>query len=151
MVRFIVAFYDSNSKTTYIRSSKMKFIRTHINLKLFWFLMALHILNLSVDVQDPQPEGVPEDLSYNDMESVVEIILEQVLGIENAIPEYEEDDSGHNVIVKSNFQPIFYQQQLAMDFMLDNGDIAIKHNMFLYFDNYSEQFHPEIVPPPPKA
>lgn len=113
--------------------------------------MALHILNLSVDVQDPQPEGVPEDLSYNDMESVVEIILEQVLGIENAIPEYEEDDSGHNVIVKSNFQPIFYQQQLAMDFMLDNGDIAIKHNMFLYIDNYAEQFHPEIVPPPPKA
>jgi hypothetical protein len=46
-----------------------------------------------VDTPDPQPENVPEDLTYNDMESVVEIVLEQVLDINNAIAEKDDTDT----------------------------------------------------------
>lgn len=55
--------------------------------------MALYLLNISVDSPDPYPEHIPEDLSFNDQESIVEIIVEKVLGFENAIEEYDDHDS----------------------------------------------------------
>jgi len=125
-------------------------MRSHPGLRIFCFLMALHILNLSVDSPDPRPNHIPEDLNFNDMESIVEIVLEQVLDIEDAIPEQEDDDTSHGLLMKTNFQPVFFQQQIGIEFM-SGGDIAILHKNFFYYDPYSEQFHPEVVPPPPKA
>ena len=55
--------------------------------------MALHLINISVDTADPTPEHIPEDLSINDQESVVEIVLEQLLGYEDAIKEYDDHDT----------------------------------------------------------
>lgn len=55
-------------------------------------LLALYLLNFSVDSLDAQPDHVAEDLSYNDIESMYELILEAVLGIENAVEEHEEHD-----------------------------------------------------------
>ncbi|WP_052958689.1 hypothetical protein [Maribacter thermophilus] len=129
----------------------MKFVRKHINLRLFWFLMALHILNLSVDSPDPQPNYIPEDLSYNDMESIVEIVLEELLGIENAVPEQEDDDTNNSLMVKLNFQPVLCQERSLSEFMFASDDIAVRHSIFFYHDAYAEQFHPEIIPPPPKV
>ena len=59
--------------------------------------MGLYLLNNSVDTADPNPEHIPEDLSINDQESIVEIIIEKVLGFENAIEEYDDNDTeDHN-------------------------------------------------------
>lgn len=59
--------------------------------------MGLYLLNISVDTADLNPENIPEDLSFNDQESIVEIVVEQVLGYENAIKEYDDHDSeDHN-------------------------------------------------------
>lgn len=55
--------------------------------------MGLYFLNTSVDTIDPNPEYIPEDLSINEQESVVEILLEKVLGFENAIVEYDDHDT----------------------------------------------------------
>ncbi len=55
--------------------------------------MGLYLLNISVDTADPNPEHIPEDLSINDQESIIEIIVEQVLGYGNAIKEYDEHDT----------------------------------------------------------
>ncbi|WP_422104094.1 hypothetical protein [Winogradskyella sp.] len=55
--------------------------------------MGLYLLNISVDTPDPNPEYIPEDLSINDQESIVEIIIEQILGFENAIKEYDDHDT----------------------------------------------------------
>lgn len=55
--------------------------------------MGLYLLNISVDTADPNPEHFPEDLSINDQESIIEIIIEQVLGYENAIIEYDDHDN----------------------------------------------------------
>jgi hypothetical protein len=128
----------------------MKFIREHIGFKLLWLVMALHILNCSVDSPDPQPESVPEDLSYNDMESIVEIILEQGLDIQNAIPEHEDQDTDDNGS---------FSIKKGVDFFVSNKFLKIVFNrsfvdlasIRVYDEQYSEQFHPEIVPPPPKA
>lgn len=59
--------------------------------------MGLYLLNISVDTADPNPEHIPEDLSLNDQESIVEIVVEKVLGFEDAIKEYDDHDTeDHN-------------------------------------------------------
>ncbi len=115
-----------------------------------WFVLALHILNCSVDTADAQPENVPEDLSYNDMESVVEILLEQVLGIDNAIAETDDadTDAGGTFSIKKGVDFSYHQSPIKSLFCYNS--IAISKHI-LYKENYSKQFHPELTPPPPKA
>ena len=59
--------------------------------------MGLYLFNISVDTTDPNPEHIPEDLSFNDQESIVEIVVEKVFGFEDAIKEYDDHDTeDHN-------------------------------------------------------
>ena len=59
--------------------------------------MGFYLLNLSVDISDPMPEHIPEDLSINDQESIIEIVIEKIIGYEDAIKEYDDHDSeDHN-------------------------------------------------------
>jgi len=55
--------------------------------------MGLYLLNISADTEDPNPQHIPEDLSINDQESIIEIIVEQVLGYEDAFKEYDDHDT----------------------------------------------------------
>ncbi|HKK75899.1 MAG TPA: hypothetical protein VJ953_12555 [Saprospiraceae bacterium] len=72
-------------------------IRNSVLTKILWALIGLHLLNISVDTADPNPEHIPEDLSINDQESIIEIVLEKVLGYEDAIKEYDDHDTeDHN-------------------------------------------------------
>lgn len=64
--------------------------------KCLWGLMAVYLFNISIDPADPNPEHIPEDLSFNDQESIVEIVLEQFMGFEDAIKEYDDNDSDNN-------------------------------------------------------
>jgi hypothetical protein len=112
--------------------------------------MALHVINCSVDAPDPQPENIPEDLSYNDMESIVEIVLEQVLKIENAISEKDDvDTDGDNGLnLKKGFDFSYHQSSLKR--LSCYISIVVGKHAF-YKEKYSEQFHSELIPPPPKA
>lgn len=56
--------------------------------------MSLYFLNISVDSADPYPEHISENLSINDQESVIEIVIEKILGYEDAIEEYDDNDAG---------------------------------------------------------
>lgn len=72
-------------------------IKNSVFTKIFWGLIGLYLLNISVDTADSNPEYIPEDLSINDQESVVEIVVEKILGYENAIKEYDDNDTeDHN-------------------------------------------------------
>ena len=67
--------------------------RLHVNLtRLVCLLLALHFLNLSIDSRDPNPDAIPEDLSFNDIESVTEFFAEIVLNRVNAFAEHDERD-----------------------------------------------------------
>jgi hypothetical protein len=109
--------------------------------------MALHILNYSVDTPDAQPDYIPEDLTYNDMESILEVLLENVFGIQNAIAEHDENDTG-SFEIKKQFS-FFYHTKFKINQIFDNGLTVIVSNN--YFVKFPSLFHPEIVPPPPKA
>lgn len=56
------------------------------------FLQIFLIFNYSIDVSDPHGDAIKEDLSVNDIESITELILEQVFDLENFVPEHDEDD-----------------------------------------------------------
>jgi hypothetical protein len=68
--------------STYVRSYRI-----------FCLLFALHFLNLSIDSKDRHPDFIPEDLSFNDIESVTEFIAEVVFGWHDAFQEHDEDDT----------------------------------------------------------
>jgi len=108
--------------------------------------MAFHIFNTSVDRSD----NVPKGLANNDMESIVEIILEQVLNIDYAIAEKGKctTDGGFGFAIEDNMELFMPHQTLTIIYPIYPVRID---NSFAYQEQYSEQFHPEIVPPPPKG
>lgn len=112
-------------------------------------MMALHMLNICVDMPDAQPESVPEDLTINDMESVVEIVLEKGFEIDNAIEEHDEPDESNT----GNFEMIkdfkLYSNPLTSNFI--NPNAAAAKTFIIYNDFHYSSFINEITPPPPKA
>lgn len=101
--------------------------------------MALYLFNISVDSRDKGPDYLPEDLSINDQESIVEIIVEQVLGYENAIVEYDDPDGPSNNKKKSGkidfnycfpeieLKSFLHLKQLKPNFPENSGLLCLGH------------------------
>lgn len=64
--------------------------------RLVCLLLAIIFLNFSVDPRDRLAVTLPEDLSVNDMESLLELALEDIMGIDDCIPESDENDLEKN-------------------------------------------------------
>lgn len=65
--------------------------------RFFCLLLALHLVNLSIDVQDrTMPIGKTianrEDLSINKIESISEFLLEECFGVHDAVPEHDDPE-----------------------------------------------------------
>jgi len=128
---------------------KMQRFRHHIIFRLICLMLAFHIFNCSVDTPDAKPEYIPEDLTYNDIESVAELVLEKVLNIENAIAEHDENDTEDGNSFDLKKEVVYcHQSEVRNDKNFNKGlsIIAVTY----YEEQYCSQFHPEIVPPPPK-
>lgn len=127
----------------------MNFIRTNIVGKIICFLFALHVLNISVDPPDPDPEWVPEDLSVNEMESISEIICEQILHIDNAFPEQDDqDNTDHGAPAAFQIIPLVNtcQPLLSVIPVPNSFPIHVKTN-----ESFYKQPTMEILSPPPNA
>jgi hypothetical protein len=88
----------------------MKKKRSHNSLwhRLFCLLMAFYVINVSIDAPDgyvsPNGHGeYHEDLSINEIESFSELILEDIFGLHDAIPEHDEADGEEDQITKIFF------------------------------------------------
>jgi hypothetical protein len=119
--------------------------------RFLWFVMAVHIFNCSVDNPDQFPNSVPEDLSFNEMESVLEIILEQLCGIEDAISEYDENDAEEKSTTDSFKKLVkFCSRPSSAVYTFHPSPVST-----LQIGEYSEGFYlqhkPVPVAPPPKA
>lgn len=85
-------------------------IRNTTLIRLTCGLLGLYLLNISVDTKDLYPEHISEDLSINDQESLIELVIEKVLGFENAFKEYDDNDSQeHNKNSSHQLKQVFYQ------------------------------------------
>lgn len=111
--------------------------------------MGLYLLNISVDAPDITPQQIPEDLSFNDQESIIEIVIEKVLGYEDAIKEYDDNDTEDHNKKKDVKIDLLYSHTT----LLKSTNKLFKKNVnqfFNYNNHYSSGFI-EIDSPPPKV
>lgn len=125
----------------------MKIIRQHFLARFLCGLVAAIILNLSVDAPDLHDNSVPEDLTYNDIESVVEWVAEEVCDIEDALPEHDDTDQNNPLKLNKKFE-FFYEIQLAV------ATPSLAKPFLESLRNFSDpNFHPqtahdELIQPP---
>lgn len=110
--------------------------------------MGLYMLNISVDTADPNPQHIPEDLTFNDQESIIEVILEQILGYENAIQEYDDNDTEDHNTKKPNLKidlinHLSKVDHLAIGFLKRSGNNFNDRNNAIL-----KGFHDLDIPPP---
>lgn len=123
-------------------------IRNSVFNKILWGLMGLYLLNISVDTADPDPEHITENLSINDQESIVEIVVEKILGYENAIKEYDDHDTeDHNK--KANVK-IDLATHFIVDNALNQSFIETTSQKFLDYNTYVTNGFQKLDIPPPK-
>ena len=111
--------------------------------------MAFYLLNICVDNPDAQPNHIPEDLSFNDQESLIEIFVEKILGYENAIAEYDDHDpEEHNKSKKSRIDNF-----LPQDTLCKNPDQSKENRKQQFADlpGTLPRGYLEIDSPPPKS
>ncbi len=124
----------------------MQIFRNNKTLRYFSLIIGLVILNISVDSPDFNKK-FPEDLNLNDQESIVEIVIEKILGFENAIPEYEDSDS-ENQLVKKDFSLDNYVLDKKSEVFFD---ISLQKLMNSEYQHKYYNFYPEVTSPPPKV
>jgi hypothetical protein len=110
--------------------------------------MALNIFNLSADTADADPSK-PEDLSVNDMETVLEVFAEQVFGYVNTFEESDEKDepSGQSLDINkvSFFAHKFETKRLAA------MQSTFSKPCFKYIIPQFPMRYSEVLNPPPEA
>jgi hypothetical protein len=77
-------------------------IRKHKLFEPLWKALCVLFINICVDAADPNPQYIPENLEINDQESIIELIFENVLGYENFIQEYDDEDQKKTSISNNN-------------------------------------------------
>ncbi len=92
--------------------------------------MSLYFLNISVDYQDIKVEFDSKKSSFNEQESIIELLVEKALGFENAILESETDESEKNTF-KKNF---------SLDKFILSNPLTLKNN-FISFPKKEKSYH----------
>jgi hypothetical protein len=112
-------------------------------------MMGLYLFNISVDIADPEPQHIPEDLSFNDQESFVELILEKVLGYEDAIKEVDDHDAEDYNKLKNTQVDLTSQEVSALNF---KQFISFQQEtIYPHYQAGLTQGFGKIDSPPPKA
>ncbi len=110
--------------------------------------MGFYLLNISVDTADLNPNYLPEDLSINDQESIIELVIEQVLGFEDAIKEYDDNDLEDffkKKISTANWLTTYNQKETTTYFLLFDLEPLFSYHLARLLAGFST-----IVSPPPQ-
>ncbi|MBR9860554.1 hypothetical protein GYB22_07345 [bacterium] len=111
--------------------------------------MGLYLLNISVDTADLNSDSVSEDLSINDQESIVEIVVEKILGFENAIKEYDDHDSeDQNKKKNVNIDFLFYGGVIRNN---SHNELNKGNKLYSEYGGRLTKGFKEIDCPPPKV
>jgi len=116
----------------------MRYIKNHIGNRVLCLLMALHILNFSIDNPHTLFEHNKVQANFNEIDSVVELVLEDVLNIENAIPEHHSKSPiNHKFNAKKvvwlyeqNIQPHFFKEITQVNFKPVAVNTAYSHEIY---------------------
>jgi threonyl-tRNA synthetase len=106
------------------------------------------MLNNSVDSSDPCPVFTAEDLSMNDQESVIELIVETVMGFEDAIAELDDNDAQEQLSKNPFKTHLIAESPRTAALMPQHAVLSTSYSASQIFP---EQFHPSPEPPPPRT
>jgi len=116
-------------------------------MRMLCFLVATYLLNISVDSPDILPYKA-EDLSFNDQESIVEIVIEKFLDYDTLIPEIDDNDSNGQSPIKKIFQLDFYLLFNATAELLVTENGFTKSLPIWKKENVKLPFYKKFSPPP---
>jgi len=109
--------------------------------------LALYLFNYSIDSRDSHSDHIAEDLSLNDIESILEFTMELVFGWDNFMQEHDEQDDinggpvAHHIFI-GGFATVTWLP-------IDPRGIEVVHR---YKDPQQGfvQNSPDILSPPPR-
>lgn len=117
--------------------------------KILVSVLAILTLNCSVEMQHPEQflrwdgQDYVEDLSFNDIESIYELVTECWLDMEDHVPEQNDDDNDEvNPLNTLSWIALFPDQ-----FKLYNGHIG-EQSYPPYIDHYHFAYNRKDSPPP---
>lgn len=119
--------------------------KNSIFIKYIWGFMSLYILNCCIDV--PGAANTHEDLTINKQESLLELIIEKLLGFDNAIAEYDDTDTDSNSVKKISLD--FFMSQPCAVSKKQNHIFIKRENLTAKEQDIQTPFF-EITSPPPE-
>jgi hypothetical protein len=123
----------------------MRILRARFLMTIISSIVMLQILNISIDPADPNLAS--EDLSINDIESCVELVLEVVLDKTGAIEETDDRDEDSR---KPATSITFFSVEKF--WKIDEKEYRSQSSTNSYYRALSvPNFAPAIISPPPKA
>ncbi len=115
----------------------------------FWGFIAVLLINLSIDTPSPEAPGSKENLAYNDQESMVEWFVEQGLGFEDAIQEFDDKQNRNKKQKQQNLKYWNFAQECGK---APNQHLSfIGDRRFPFCVPVVSSDLKEVDPPPPKA
>ena len=130
----------------------MKAIFKNISIKLFIGLMAIQVINLSIDSVDFDPLESTNNSSFNFnyFNSLVEYVSESVMGYVNAFPEYQNESNQNKSQLNGKHISIKLYQTEVIVYLTQNEIISNNYTTETK-DRYQYLFFEEINPPPPQV
>ena len=123
----------------------MRVLKHNMIIRLITFIVALQILNMSIDAPGAEMSSHATPDSYNYIDTYIEYVAEVILKYENAVPE------------SGNRQQREWQQHKQIEIVFQGIEIPhtapvcksiSENNWCNYSDNYTYQFIKKINPPP---
>lgn len=122
----------------------------NIATKIFIALMAIQIINMSIDAVEFQPIATTVTIGdFNYLNSMTEYVTEIVMGMKDAFPEFQKESSStKSQIVKHISIKLFENNSTPTEPVF-----SIRNNTFIVplKESYKYLYLREINPPPPKA
>ncbi len=128
----------------------MKFIRQNIIIRFLTLALAIHIMNCSVKAPLLQECFFSNKISFNKMESFLEIVLEQVFNFKNAIAEQNDENAEVSFCMDIKLDVDLFHLNYITN-MSNLHCFPIINIPSEYKEHLFSQYHPEICPPPPKV
>ncbi len=126
----------------------LKKLRNNLFSGLVWWMMLLCFFNISVDVKNPLSDKISVNSSFNDQESIIELVVEKLLGYDDAIPESDEPDmeehNGKSTVHIDLFTPLYNKEKIESAVFIPESGNSFNH----YQHEFSDNYYPIHTPPP---
>jgi hypothetical protein len=121
----------------------------HIGQRVLWMLMALHILNFSIDNPHTLSDNSRVDEDFEEVDSFVELVLEEVLQIDNAIPEHHsKTPESHKMMLKKATWFFGQQEEIVFEPVMQPNYKIIMPDTFYQASVYHSPYLALFSPPP---